>query len=100
MNSDAMAAALAATGTAASHRAIRAMGAIVQVGRDAFLKIVARQQAPLVVHATGSYGLFRTSYQYLTSYKGLTFFACLSAPLTLPADAEMVLAKRIEMPVY
>jgi hypothetical protein len=89
-------AAAAAASTAAITQVIKVSGVIVQVGRDAFLTIVARQQAPLVVHATG--GLFRTNYQYLTSYKGLAFFTCLSAPLDLPADTEMVLAKWIWVP--
>ncbi len=77
-------------------QALRASGVIVQVGREAFRNIVARQKEALVVHATG--GLLRTNYQYLTSYKGLAFFACLSAPLDFPADTEIVLAKRIWAP--
>lgn len=79
-------------------RAIKAMGAIVQVGRKDFIKIVSRQHEALIVYAIGRWGLFWKSYQYLTSYKGLTFFACLSAPLDLPSDVEIVLAKRIEVP--
>ena len=51
---------------------------------------------PLVVHAVG--GFFTTSYQYLTSYKGLAFFAKSSAPLTLPSGTELVQAKKIWIP--
>ena len=50
----------------------------------------------LVVHATG--GFFSTNYQYLTSYKGLAFFAKLSAPLELPAGVELVQAQAIWVP--
>lgn len=89
---------MATADSGAITQAIKATGAIVQVGRDDFIKIVTRQHAALIVHATGRWGLFWKSYQYLTSYKGLTFFACLSAPLDLPSDVEIVLAKRIEVP--
>lgn len=82
----------------ATTQAIKATGAIVQVGREDFIKIVSRQHAAMIVHAIGRWGLFWKSYQYLTSYKGLTFYACLYAPLDFPSDVEVVLAKRIEVP--
>jgi hypothetical protein len=50
----------------------------------------------LVVHATG--GFFRTSYKYLTSYKGLAFYAKLSEPQDLPEGTEVVHAKSIWVP--
>jgi hypothetical protein len=81
---------------AAIAQATKASGVIVRVGRADFLRILERQQGPLVVHATG--GLFSTNYQYLTSYKGLAFLAKLSAPLDLPAGVELVQAGKIWVP--
>jgi hypothetical protein len=86
----------AAGAAAAIAQAAKASGVIVRVERADFLRILERQQGPLVVHATG--GLFSTNYQYLTSYKGLAFFAKLSAPLNLPAGVELVQAGKIWVP--
>ena len=85
-----------AAAAAAIAKAIKASGVIVRVGQADFLRILERQQGPLVVHATG--GLFSTNYQYLTSYKGLAFFVKLSAPLDLPAGVELVQAGKIWIP--
>jgi len=43
-------------------------------------------------------GVFRKNYQYLMSYKGLTFFTKSAAPLPLPGGAELVNAGRIWTP--
>ena len=85
-----------AAAAAAIAQAIKASGVIVHVRRADFIGILERQQRPLVVHATG--GIFRTNYQYLTSYKGFAFFAKLSEPLDLPADVELVEAQAIWIP--
>ncbi|GBD33643.1 MAG: hypothetical protein KatS3mg081_1743 [Gemmatimonadales bacterium] len=81
---------------AAIAQAIRASGAIVRVPPHEFLNILGRQQEPLVVYATG--GLFKRNYQYLTSYKGLAFYTKSGEPITLPAVAEVVQARRIWVP--
>jgi hypothetical protein len=86
----------AAGAAAAIARAIGASGVIVRVEPDDFLGILRRQPGALVVHATG--GFFGTSYQYLTSYKGLAFYAKAAAPLELPPGTELVQAKRIWVP--
>ncbi|MFO0845391.1 MAG: hypothetical protein U0797_23910 [Gemmataceae bacterium] len=86
----------AAAAAAAIAQAIKASGVIVHVEPGDFLGILRRQQGALVVHAVG--GFFTTSYQYLTSYKGLAFFAKSSAPLTLPSGTELVQAKKIWIP--
>lgn len=85
-----------AAAAAAIAQAIKASGVIVRVEPADFLDILDRQQAPLVVHATG--GIFRTNYQYLTSYKGLAFFTKSAFPLDLPTDTELVHAKTIWIP--
>ena len=46
--------------------------------------------------ATG--GFFSRNYQYLTSYKGLAFFAKSPDPLELPAAVEVVQARKIWIP--
>lgn len=69
----------AAAAAAAVAQAIKASGAIVRVEPADFMKILERQQEPLVVQASG--GFFSTSYQYLSSYKGLAFFTKSPFPL-------------------
>jgi hypothetical protein len=88
--------AVAAAAAAAIAEAIKASGVLVRVVPAEFLRIAQRQQAPLIVHAKG--GVFRTNYQYLTSYKGLAFFTKSPEPLDLPAGCELVTAGSINIP--
>ncbi len=81
---------------AAIAQAIRASGVLVRVEPGDFLRILERQDAPLVVHATG--GFFSTNYQYLMSYKGLAFFTKSDTPINLPGDTELVQTKKIWIP--
>jgi hypothetical protein len=91
-----MAAAGGAVAAMAIANAIRASGIIVRVTPENFKAILGRIESPLVVHATG--GVFKTNYQYLTSYKGLAFYTKSDAPLALPAGAELVTARKIWTP--
>ncbi len=86
----------AGAAAAAVAQAIKASGAIVRVEPDDFLTILWRQREPLVVQATG--GFFSTTYQYLSSYKGLAFFTKSPEPLPLPGGCEVVQAKKIWVP--
>jgi hypothetical protein len=43
-------------------------------------------------------GVFKKSYQYLTSYKGLAFVAQSPTPLMLPRHVETVLAEKFWVP--
>ncbi len=86
----------AAAAAAAIAQATKASGVIVRVDPHDFLRILDRQESPLVVHATG--GFFSTNDQYLTSYKGLAFFAKSRAPISLPRGTEVVQAKKIWIP--
>ena len=88
----------AAGGAAAAiiAQAIKASGAIVNVEPNDFIEILARSQRPLVVCAQGWF--FKTSYQYLTSYKGLFFYTKSPRPLPPPDDAEIISAKKIWIP--
>ena len=90
------AAGAAAAAAAAVAQAIKASGAIVQVGPEEFLRILGRQEEPLVVQATG--GFFTTNYQYLSSYKGLIFYTKSAYPLELPPGTELMSAKKIWIP--
>jgi len=88
--------AAAAARAAAIAKAIKASGAIVQMEPSDFLVILSKTSKPLVVLAEG--GFLKTSYQYLTGYKGLIFFTKSPAPLQLPGDIELVMAKKIWIP--
>jgi hypothetical protein len=97
MSAGAAGGAAAASAAAAIANAIKASGVIVHVDPIDFLSILRSQQGLLVVQATGRF-FFSTNYQYLTSYKGLAFFAISPLPLSLPADTEVVQAKSIWVP--
>jgi hypothetical protein len=90
------AAAGAGAAAAAIAEAIKASGVLVRVEPAEFLRVLHRQKEPLVVHAKG--GFFRTSYQYLTSYKGLAFFTKSPDPLELPSGCETIAAGGISIP--
>jgi hypothetical protein len=76
--------------------AIKASGSIVRVEPSAFLELIGRADAPLVVVAEG--GVFSKHYRYLTSYKGLAFFTKSGAPLVLPRKCETMRAEKIWIP--
>jgi hypothetical protein len=86
----------AAAAAAAAVQAIKASGVIVHLEPQAFLDVLNRQQGLLIVHATG--GIFKTNYQYLTSYKGLAFFTKSPTPLNLPTSCEVIQARGIWVP--
>lgn len=81
---------------AAMAQAIKASGAIVRVEPDLLAHLIARQDAPLVIHAVG--GAFRKHHRYLTSYRGFVFFAQSRDPLPLPGKAEVLDARSIWIP--
>jgi hypothetical protein len=86
----------AAAHAAAIAQALKASGVIVRLEPSEFLKILSRQDEPLVVQAHG--GFFRSSWQYLTSYRGLAFFTKSAEQLLLPGRAEVVVAGSIWIP--
>jgi hypothetical protein len=86
----------AAAHAAAIAQAIKASGVIVRLEPNEFLKILGRQDEPLVVQAQG--GLFRSSWRYLTSYKGLAFFTRSAEQLLLPGRTLIVSARSIWIP--
>jgi nitrous oxidase accessory protein NosD len=86
-----------AAAAAAIAQAVKASGAIVRMEPNDFVQIVHRAEEPVVVMATSKiFG--RTSYKYLTSYKGLAFYTKSPSQLPLGMRAELVYAKQIWIP--
>ncbi|TWT86158.1 hypothetical protein Mal64_38980 [Pseudobythopirellula maris] len=96
----------AATNSAATNAAvqqaiansIRASGVLVRMEPGDLLGLLGRTAEPLVVYAIQSGFLQKTKHQYLTSYKGLAFFAHSDEPIQLPREAEVVTADKIGIP--
>jgi hypothetical protein len=86
----------AAAAAAAMANAIKASGAIVRVEPQDFLTVLGRTDKPLVVTAESKF--IKTTYQYLTGYKGLVFFTKSAEPLRLAGDVEIIRAKKISIP--
>jgi hypothetical protein len=85
----------AAGAMAVMAEAIKASGAIVQVEPKEFLNILNKAKEPLVVCSPAG---FLTQNKYLTSYKGLIFFAKSKEQLAIPASAEVISARKIFIP--
>jgi hypothetical protein len=77
-------------------KAKMASGLVVQVEPSYFLEILSKDSALIVVHAEPR--LFAPQHRYLTSYKGIGFYAISKTPLDLPTVAEMIEAKRLSVP--
>jgi isocitrate/isopropylmalate dehydrogenase len=86
----------AAAAAIAIAEAIKASGAIVRVTSEAFQSIVQRNEKPLIVAAKSTF--LKTSYSYLTSYRGFVFFAKSDEPLLFKSTAEIIEAKKIWIP--
>jgi hypothetical protein len=91
-----MAGGSAAAAHAAMVNALKASGVVVRLEIAEWLKIVERMERPLVVIGTG--GVFKKHNQYLTSYRGLAFFAKSKDTILLPSGCEIVQAKHISIP--
>ena len=76
--------------------ATKASGAIVAMEPQDFLCVIGREEQPLVIRAKG--GVWTKRYRYLTSHKGMAFFTKSVSELSLPAEAEVIEAKKIWIP--
>jgi hypothetical protein len=85
-----------AAAVAAMIQAVKASGVIVRVRPEEFQKIVNKTESPLVVIAQPTFWSKR--YSYLTSYRGLAFFAKSPEMLILPGKCEVVAAGKIWVP--
>jgi len=86
----------AAAHAAAIADAIKASGVLVRVAPEEFLKILHRQEEPLVVVAPA--GFLQRGWRYLSSYKGLAFFTKSPEALLLSGRALVVTAKSLHIP--
>lgn len=86
----------AAAHAAAIAQAIKASGVVVHVEPADFLRVLNRQEEPLVVQSPGRF--LQPGWRYLTSYKGLAFFTKSADPLPLPGRAQVIQAKAIWVP--
>jgi hypothetical protein len=76
--------------------ATRVTSVLVRMEPAAFRKLLDRMKEPLVVVVES--GVFKTSFHYLTSYKGLTFYTKSDKELGLPNGAEVITAEEISLP--
>lgn len=81
---------------AAIAQAIKASGTLVRLQPDDFVRLLNKQEEPLVIVARG--GLFQPRWQYLMPYKGLAFFTGSPEPVPLPGRAEIIEARKIWVP--
>jgi hypothetical protein len=81
---------------AAMVNALKASGVIVRLEIAEWLKVLERTERPLVVLGQG--GVFKKHNQYLTSYRGLAFFATSKETVVLPSRCEIIQAKSISVP--
>ena len=85
-----------AAAAAAIANAVKASGSIVRVETSDFIRILEKQDEPLVVVSVE--WMFGQSYKYLTSYKGLTFFAKSTEAIHISSRCEIIECKKIWIP--
>ncbi|OPX29483.1 MAG: hypothetical protein B1H09_06315 [Gemmatimonadaceae bacterium 4484_173] len=90
-----------ASGAVAGHyasvaNAVKAVGSIVTLTPEEFLRILSAADDPLVVTALG--GLFVKWYKYIFSFKGLTFYCKSRSELMMPGSVQLIQAKKISVP--
>jgi hypothetical protein len=77
-------------------QAIKAQGVLVRVDPGHFLRLLNKQEEPLIVIAPA--GFLQRGWRYLMPYKGLAFHTKSPDPLPLPPRAEVVEAEAISIP--
>lgn len=86
----------AAAAMAAIANAIKASGAIVEVSPQEFIRILGMIPDPLVIMSEKK--IFKTSYQYMISYKGFVFHTKSSEQIYEVGSAQIINAKTIWVP--
>ena len=81
---------------AAAIQALKASGVIVTLEPEAFLGLLYRIEEPLVVTSVSRF-FNRTTYRYLTAWRGLAFHTVSHEPLEL-GSAETITAKKLWVP--
>ncbi|MFM7130342.1 MAG: hypothetical protein ACKO0V_13405 [bacterium] len=91
-----MSAGAAAAVAASQMMTLNAIGGLVTLKPADFLALVQKQPGGLVIHSTVRRSFSGTrQHQYLTSYKGIGFYAKSDDPLPLPPDTELIEAEKI-----
>lgn len=94
------AAAAASVAAAAAMNALNAAGGMVRVQPEDFVAVVDRTADALVIYSqTKNWLTGRNTFQYLTSYKGLSFVTMAFSELALPKGVELIKARSIYLPV-
>jgi hypothetical protein len=75
--------------------ALKAIGSIIVVEPKDFVRIVEKNTDAIVVHTSGG---MLSKNKYITSYKGLIFFTKTKEELELPANIELMRAKKMMLP--
>ena len=88
----------AAAAAAQLANASASFGPCLRVEPAEFLRLLKQIDAPLVVACESSGWFTGVRYRYLTSYKGLTFYAKSPTPLDLPGGAELVTVAKMNVP--
>lgn len=88
--------AAAAAAQAAINQAIKASGTLIRIEAEEFSRLIRNMDDGIVVEAET--GIFSTSFKYLTSYKGLTFFTKSQVQISIPSKLEKIKARTIWMP--
>jgi hypothetical protein len=86
----------AAAVAAAMMQAVRAMGVVVKVKPDVFMRIADRVAEPLIVRAP--HGMWSKKHDYLVTYKGFAFYTSTKDELRLPPGAEVMNAGSMYVP--
>jgi hypothetical protein len=90
-----------AEGAAAAHaaavaQAIKAMGPVVRMEPQEFLRLIGKLEHATIV--TGIGGFWKKKNQYLTNYNGIYLFTESVEPLNLGYKVEIIAAKNIWVP--
>ena len=93
-----MSAGAAAAAAAQLANASASFGPCLRVEPAEFLRVLARQDAPLVAGCESTRWFGGKRYRYLTNYKGLTFYAKSDVPLDWPAKVELVTVAKMNVP--
>jgi hypothetical protein len=95
-----MSAAAGAAAAVAAMNAMNASGGMVRVAPGDFVAVVERTESPLVVYCYHKNWLTgKEMFQYITSYKGLSFVTMAFSELNLPKGVELLKAKSMYLPV-
>lgn len=87
----------AAAGVAAAiANAVKASGAIVQVEPEDFIKALALEDKPVVVHALG--GVINKHHRYIAGVRGLAFYTKSDRPLEFLTSVHLFAARKIWIP--